>query len=110
MWQKQCIVDTFVWLLVDLVLAGLRKGSAINKRRLAESDDKLVMLAAIQAFREALAEAATDPASLMSTQTLKRHSRGIVISGGGELQFVNAYATMRVCFGQIRIAYCIIAT
>lgn len=54
------------------------------------------MSAAIQEFREALAAVAVDASLTTPTQTLKRHTRGIVISGGGELQFVNAYATMRV--------------
>lgn len=78
--------------------AGLGNGSALpveidGMREIAELR---VMSAAVKEFREALAVVAADAASTPPTQALKRHARGIVISAGGELQFVNAYATMRV--------------
>jgi hypothetical protein len=54
------------------------------------------MSTAIKAFREALATDQEVSLLAFAHQQLRRHTKGIVISGGGELQFVNAYATMRV--------------
>lgn len=55
---------------------------------------KSKLSAAMTAFRAALA--AEGPAPQRYEQRLKRHTKGILIAGGGERHFVNALASMRV--------------
>ena len=63
------------------------------RRQLGEFDEhKARMTAAVENFKSALASAP----SLQPSQQKRRLTKGILIAGGGESQFANAYANIQV--------------
>lgn len=70
-----------------------------GRRKLGEFDEhKTKMSTAIEEFREALSLEQGKSSLVFHHQQLRRHTKGNLIAGGGELLFVNAFATMRVRF------------